>query len=322
MEREKIISALKDLEQRKSDFVLNNYEFQLFDDGEISFDSGMIGNFAIMSENAKKQLSERINFPYSFYEYLENSDLSYLLSININNLKDLNKERFLFRCLNDGEKITEIRAILSDRYKIINNYDAFILVDEVLKGFTYEVKECFFDENELNISLVFPHIKQELNGEEINAGLVIVNNEIGSGSFSVFPRPIFKSNNAPLVTHAKEFRRVHLGEKLSDGEILEKTDISKIKTELEESFAEFLDHDFLTNIITQINELKSKRNDFIDNTEKVLKSLKIEVDEKMKILNNFDWSADAQYLYFRILKEIKDLEVQKNVYKVILKTFK
>lgn len=322
MEREKLISSLKNLEQYKSDFVLNNYEFQLFDDGEISFDSGMIGNFAKMSENAKKQLSERINFPFSFYDFLENSELNYLLSVNVNALKDLKKERFLFRCLNDGEKITEIRSILSDRYKIINNYDAFMLVDEVLKGSIYEIKECFFDENDLCISIVFPLIKEELNGDEINAGLLILNNEIGSGSFSVFPRPIFKSNGAPLVTHAKEFRRIHLGEKLSDGEILEKTDISKLKNELEVSFAEFLDNDFLNNIINQINELKSKKNDFIDNTEKVLKTLKIEVDDKMKILNNFDWTADAQYLYFRILKEIKDLEVQKNVYKVIIKTFK
>jgi hypothetical protein len=117
------------------------------------------------------------------------------------------KERRLIRIL-DGK----IRAILSDRYRILDNYDlVFLALDEFKKKETVEIYRVDLTETMLYLKAVDRTLTASIKEEDIvYGGLILRNSEVGASALKVEPFILRKAcNNGLILQHS--LKKIHLG---------------------------------------------------------------------------------------------------------------
>ena len=75
-----------------------------------------------------RKLSDKLNIPYAYFERMRENQPA-LLDRNVNTWLQSEPDRRLLRTL-DGQ----VRAVLSDRYRRLDNYDLAVQVLPILKG--------------------------------------------------------------------------------------------------------------------------------------------------------------------------------------------
>ena len=150
-----------------------------------------------------------------------------------------------------------LRAVLSDRYGIIDNFDALTAALQGIRdsGANTEVVGCDLTETRMTVRIAAPEImvnapdflkdyrspfdhsggrsvtygkgglpekwqkKYGVNSDGIFAGLVLSNSETGGGAFNIVPRlMVLRCTNGLMITH-DAFRKIHVGGKLSEGAV-------------------------------------------------------------------------------------------------------
>jgi hypothetical protein len=139
-----------------------------------------------------------------------------LLDRNVNTwLQSEDADKRLIRTL-DGQ----VRAVLSDRYRRLDNFD---LAENVLP-ILQRLPEARFESVELTdakmyIKVVTPRVNYEIApGDIVQAGVVIANSEVGCGTLSVQPlifRLICKNG---LIASDRALRKTHVGRVLESAE--------------------------------------------------------------------------------------------------------
>ena len=165
-----------------------------------------------VSEVAHRQIAERLNIPYKYYERMR-LDYPELLDQNINGWLARTPEKRMLRTL-DGK----LRAFLSDRYRRLDNLE---LVDHVLpvlaemKG--CEIVSCDVTETHLYLKIINKALKTEVvPGDVVQAGFVISNSEIGLGALKVEPlvyRLICKNG---MISKDYSHKKYHTGRQVDD----------------------------------------------------------------------------------------------------------
>ena len=165
-----------------------------------------------VSEVAHRQIAERLNIPYKYYERMR-LDYPELLDQNINGWLARTPEKRMLRTL-DGK----LRAFLSDRYRRLDNLE---LVDHVLpvlaemKG--CEIVSCDVTETHLYLKIINKALKTEvIPGDVVQAGFVISNSEIGLGALKVEPlvyRLICKNG---MISKDYSHKKYHTGRQVDD----------------------------------------------------------------------------------------------------------
>lgn len=165
-----------------------------------------------VSEVAHRQIAERLNIPFKYYERLRR-EYPELLDSNINGWLERNPEKRMLRTL-DGK----LRAFLSDRYRRLDNLE---LVDHVMpviaemKG--CEVISCDVTETHLYLKIINKTMKSEIvPGDVVQAGFVISNSEIGLGALKVEPllyRLICKNG---MISKDFTHKKYHTGKQVDD----------------------------------------------------------------------------------------------------------
>jgi len=116
------------------------------------------------------------------------------------------------------EPIT-VRAILSDRYKRIDNQlIANKSIDRIL-NMGAKLQYANYDGDSLNITAVLPKIEGEIaKGDVVQAGITITNDEVGNGSFQVKPfiYRLVCTNGMVAPEYIGQFYAKHVGKKLID----------------------------------------------------------------------------------------------------------
>ena len=80
------------------------------------------------------------------------------------------------------------RAFLSDRYKVVDNYEIANSVIPVLMDGGYEVISSAITDSKMYIKARLPRLEREVTkGDVVQAGVTISNSEVGQGSVSVAP---------------------------------------------------------------------------------------------------------------------------------------
>jgi hypothetical protein len=231
--------------------------------------------------------------------------------------------RFLLRLLRaegqlpaDGLPDGTLRALLSDRYRAIDNLDVVL---SALAG----VREAGIDPGSLTVTadLTPRRMHVQVTSQEIAAnvadivkdyrvpglsdrrgadypllyaGFVISNSEVGEGGFSVRPRMVWQvCTNGQTLTREGS-RAVHLGGKLlDDGEITwsEKTlqaNLNLIKAKTADAVAQFMTVGFLTGIADKMRDAAGvKVADPVKTVTDVSKRLGFTKDQAGDILNAF-----------------------------------
>lgn len=164
---------------------------------------------------ARRQLAEKLKIPYAYFERMR-SDAPELLDRNVNAwlARDAD-ERQLLRTL-DGR----VRAVLSERYRRLDNYE---LAEQVLPTLE-RLPEARFEsveltETRLYLKVVTPRVAFEVApGDVVQAGVVVSNSEVGCGMLSVQPLVYRLVCRNGLIASDGMLRKTHVGRSLDSEE--------------------------------------------------------------------------------------------------------
>ncbi len=214
-----IANLVKELEKQKEtslDLVADSRSLKAIpcENEGIKLEIPQYGEFPL-TEWAHSQLAEKLEIPKKYYDRMKNAGKAELLAQNINAWIE-DKERRLVRIL-DGK----IRAILSDRYRIMDNYDlVFLAMEEFRKKESIEIYQADITETMLYLKAVDKTLTAEIRKDDIiYGGLIIRNSEVGASAFRVEPFLLRKICSNGLIGE-QTLKKIHLGRQtLEIGEI-------------------------------------------------------------------------------------------------------
>lgn len=156
---------------------------------------------------ARRQLAEKLKIPYAYFERMR-ADQPTLLDHNVNTWLQSEDERRMLRAL-DGE----VRAVLSDRYRRLDNYDLaenVLPILHTLPGARFESVEL--TETKMYIKVVTPRVQYQIApGDIVQAGVVITNSEVGQGTLSVQPLVYRLICLNGLIASDRALHKTHIG---------------------------------------------------------------------------------------------------------------
>lgn len=181
------------------------------DGGTLKLDIGQYGKWPL-NKIGSLQLAEKTGIPVKYYEKMLEEGMIDLTATNVNAWLSKQADKRLIR-IADGK----VRAILSDRYRPIDNYDLAILTMERAKANGATVQNCELTDSRMYIKLVVPHTQEEVKaGDRVICGVVVSNSEVGQGAFRVEPfvyRVICKNG----LIGTQSLYKIHIGGKLEVG---------------------------------------------------------------------------------------------------------
>ena len=212
---EKLYDELDRQREARTDLIANTKNLMVNSTRGTSLISVATDNDVLsyaVSEVAHRQIAERLNIPYKYYERMR-LDYPELLDQNINGWLARTPEKRMLRTL-DGK----LRAFLSDRYRRLDNLE---LVDHILpvlaemKG--CDIVSCDVTETHLYLKIINKALKTEVvPGDVVQAGFVIINSEIGLGALKVEPlvyRLICKNG---MISKDYSHKKYHTGRQVDD----------------------------------------------------------------------------------------------------------
>lgn len=179
-----------------------------------------------MTPHSLRQIGQRLSIPAKYVDRLA-KDYPDMLAYNVNALFSREPEQRMIRTL-DGN----VRAFLSNRYRVMDNYD---LLDAVLPGLLAakaKILSCEVTERHLYIKALHPTLKTEIPPppgavlgqghtiyvDSVQAALVLRNSEIGQGRLAVQPA-CFTARCTNLASFKDyETNKFHLGKKQGGGD--------------------------------------------------------------------------------------------------------
>jgi hypothetical protein len=156
---------------------------------------------------ARRQLADKLHIPFAYFERMRESAPE-LLDANVNRWLHEDTDRRLLRIL-DGQ----VRAVLSDRYRRLDNCDlaeAILPVLQALPGLRFE--SVALTETRMYLKCVSSRTQAEVQpGDVVQAGLVISNSEVGEGTLSVQPLLYRLVCRNGMILPDRSLRKTHVG---------------------------------------------------------------------------------------------------------------
>lgn len=190
--------------EAKRDFVSASASLKYLGDKDAIEVEGF-GHFGV-NEHAHNQLGAHLGIPAKYYDKMRESAPA-LLEANVNYWLRSNDDRRMVRTL-DGE----VRAVLSDKYRPLDNLDLLETVLPVLGQQEMEVISSEVTEKRLYLKVLTPKVTFEIKkGDVVQAGLVISNSEVGAGSLSVEPLLYRLVCTNGMIANDSKMRKYHVG---------------------------------------------------------------------------------------------------------------
>jgi hypothetical protein len=270
-----------------------------------------------------QQISDLHKIPVRYLRKLREQDVE-LFDINVNRHAERATGSNLVRLIwgqVPGHLTTTgiVRAILSDRYAIIDHLDTVLSVlaglDEL--GFGGEnITSLDLSDRKLYIEIDAPQVavhgreliqnyKSPFTGQTsaelplVHAGIKIVNSEIGHGAFEVKPFARFEVCANGATIDGFGVRKVHVGKQLSQGEVNWSQDTLRaanelVRNQVKDAVGQFLSVDFLQARVDEWRELAGVEVVKAAETIKVIADeLVWTEDESAAILNKFIKGGDT-----------------------------
>jgi hypothetical protein len=166
---------------------------------------------------ARRQLAEKLKIPFAYFERMRTEQPD-LLDRNINTWLETESERRMIRTL-DGD----IRAVLSDRYRRLDNFDLAENVLPILQQLpNARFESVELTETKMYLKVVTPATTFEMaSGDVVQAGVVITNSEVGHGRLTVQPLLYRLVCSNGLIMPDQGLKQTHLGRILqSEAELI------------------------------------------------------------------------------------------------------
>lgn len=231
-----VYNHLEKLNSLKRD-VVTPAKNLIFKHGVLSMFNSESGDIFEMDINrhARTQMFQKLGIPIEY----ANRCTQDILEKNVNGwLKEMasTDKSFMLRTFTEEKEFGLCRAFLSNRYKVIDNFDMLAIILELVAKAKQEtgydikaVKNSVTDSN-MYLRFVAPEIeshekimemyKDPLTGNKdtgIVTGFVFKNSETGGGKFSLAPRIVFGACSNGAIFADEAINMVHLGGSLEDG---------------------------------------------------------------------------------------------------------
>jgi len=165
-----------------------------------------------VTDLARRQLADKLKIPFAYFERMR-AQHPVLLDNNVNTWLQGDDEHRLVRTL-DGK----VRAVLSDRYRRLDNYDLAEHVLPILQRLPgMELVSHELTETRMYLKAVTSKLKFEVvPGDIIQAGVAISNSEVGHGTLSVQPLLYRLVCRNGLIVPDHSLRKTHVGRVLAE----------------------------------------------------------------------------------------------------------
>lgn len=161
---------------------------------------------------AHDQIGDRLGIPAKYYDRMLAEDPK-LLATNVNAWFASTPQRRMVRTLGG-----DVRAFLSDKYNRIENEEIATVVLPILAEIPgVEIVSSEITERRLYIQAVTPRMKAVKVGDEVQAGVVISNSEVGCGAVSVSPMIWRLKCLNGMIGHDGKFKANHVGRRVEEG---------------------------------------------------------------------------------------------------------
>lgn len=171
-----------------------------------------------LTEHAHRQVADKLEIPWRYYDRMRQSHNGQLLSQNVNAWLPA-RERRLVRILDWDGKGDKIRALLSDHYRIMDNYAMFFLALKEFKKRDVVVHRADLTETHMYLKAIIPHTREEIRkGDSVIPGIVLRNSEVGASAFRVEPFLLRELCSNGMIGPA-HLARIHLGPRKGIGRI-------------------------------------------------------------------------------------------------------
>jgi len=298
-----LAARLKTDQARKRDFVVPASQLRseggnlVLDGGAepILTEDGVTTGDVVVRPSARMigQAASRLGIPVKYLRTLHESagapDLLALFDENVNTWLSRDTRSFLLRTFEYADQTEHYgRAMLSDRFGIIDNLDVLMAVLEAIRstGVNIEVQGCDLSDEKMRLRVYSPdvaamapellkgyrtpfegpdgggHGQDGLRDADGNlpvvwAGFDVANSETGGGAFQITSRLLVKVCMNGLVQPAHRLREIHLGGKLEEGSIDWSQDTARhqldlIKSKTVDAVRAFLDPAFVASSIAEL----------------------------------------------------------------------
>jgi hypothetical protein len=295
------------LRSEEGTFVIEGAEAQITLDGVTRTD-GRYEPTPVFDEG----VASKLNIPLAYLRRMR-QDRPDLYDANVNGWLEQDTRSFLlrgFRGDDGGDGVG--RALLSDKFRIFDNIDAIIAMQEGLEsaGVAVEATSCDLTDRRMTIKIKAPELQvlaPELlrgyrspftgaMGDEnpvIFGGLVISNSETGGGAFTITPRLVVQVCNNGMTITKDALRAVHLGGKLDAGVINWSEDTTQktaaaIAAKTRDAVRTFLDVDYMTRVVRAMEQQAGKPvEDAVATVKEVGKRLAYSEEQAKGVLDFF-----------------------------------
>lgn len=223
-------------------------------------------------------VSSRLEIPRGYVRRMREQHID-LLDANVNGWLAMDPARkFLVRGFrtDDADDVGIARALLSDRFKVIDNLDIVFTVLDGIKaaGVPVDVTGADLTERRMTIRVQAPEVqalaptllkgyRSPFSGNEgaenptVFAGFVVSNSETGGGAFTITPRLVVQVCSNGMTIRKDAMRSVHLGGRMDEGLIqwsdaTQEKQLELIRARTVDAVRTFLDVDYMRRIIDEV----------------------------------------------------------------------
>jgi len=207
MKLQSLIEELENQKPQKWDKKISSSELKMIpSDSRVRLQTGEDSLFSI-SDPCHTQIAEKLEIPLKYYHKME-SEAPELLAENVNTWLARNEKEFFIRGLGDN-----VRAFLSDRYRVIDHLDVLLCALNELQAHDAEIEDCYLSEIEMNIKIKSAKLRDFVRHKDdlIMGGLFLTNSETGHKALRLEPRLFRVKCSNGMIVEELVIREIHLG---------------------------------------------------------------------------------------------------------------
>ena len=168
-----------------------------------------------INDIAHRQIGQHLKIPALYYDRMK-SEYPELLVQNVNGWFSRTPDTKRMLRTMDGTA----RALLSDRYRRIDNFEVASAVLPIISGMDgASVESCELTDSRMYLKVVNPRVTAEVKkGDIVQAGIIISNSEVGMGSVNVSPLVYRLVCSNGMIAQDGAVRKYHVGRANEGGE--------------------------------------------------------------------------------------------------------
>lgn len=208
------LATIQEIERTKIDLVApkSKIQYVLHPEAGVRLSVGE-REFAVRPR-AHRQLGEELGIPAAYYNRLASEAPDLLVAEGNRWLSKKPAERRLIRAVQG-----DVRAVLSDRYRPLDNFDLAEAILPVVTAPGIRVESCAITEDRFYLKVVNERQTAEVRvGDVVQAGLVIGNSEVGMGSVFIDPLVWRLSCKNGAIREDARMRKYHVGRRTGGDE--------------------------------------------------------------------------------------------------------